>query len=524
MLKNSHETMEFTIASPTTAVTVSPALEKPPQPEPEMAGPEENFQCSQCDETFVLATSLKMHIRVRHSTSLDFDCEQCGHVFKKKSDLVRHFMSVHEGKKFKCEFCKKVLHCQRNKIQKHKDECRIKNGGPQIITLEEVQQQPAPTIPTVPAPVEKYVCATCDQVTEFQNVIVGYELIHFDCFQTFAYEVVLAMHHRIEHEGSTDFTCDGCGMLFKRKMEIVRHYTTIHEGKKFSNHGGEPEVANGGQQKPMCQLCGRSFTVLSSLTRHRKLVHGLGKEQPNAGNDVIVIDESSSSSSSNNHLVLPPQPNNEAAVTTEVTSVASITSDCGTVASFECDQCSLKFHLETSRQMHIQVVHDNVKEFKCIECNGREFGKRHDFLRHISGVHEKIRYNCNLCPTPKKFSDKSKWTTHLRSAHNVGIDDKLETTTMTPAATPASSPPFQPLSSPPAASATTIVLPKIPEDHLSHVHSETAEQIILTVMEQPEVDGGEDSISELKIDSSFTVTESPPADNDGNGNGAILGI
>lgn len=68
-----------------------------------------NIPCDACDMSFSLQCRLKEHIIKIHSDVRNFVCTFCTARFKLKNNLKLH-MRVHSGeKRYKCEFCEKVV-------------------------------------------------------------------------------------------------------------------------------------------------------------------------------------------------------------------------------------------------------------------------------------------------------------------------------------------------------------------------------------------------------------------------------
>ena len=76
---------------------------------------------------------------------------------------------------------------------------------------------------------------------------------------------------------------------------------------------------------------------------------------------------------------------------------------------------------------HDKVVHRNIKDFKCNQCD-REFGIKQDVQIHLEKDHEPLTcYMCNLCQ--KDFEHRKLIQTHLnriqRESNNGNIFKKV---------------------------------------------------------------------------------------------------
>lgn len=68
-------------------------------------------RCDTCAQTFANRCNLKSHQRHVHSSERHFPCELCGKKFKRKKDVKRHVVQVHEGggERHQCQQCGKGL-------------------------------------------------------------------------------------------------------------------------------------------------------------------------------------------------------------------------------------------------------------------------------------------------------------------------------------------------------------------------------------------------------------------------------
>ncbi|KFV18019.1 GDNF-inducible zinc finger protein 1, partial [Tauraco erythrolophus] len=69
------------------------------------------YRCDTCSQTFANRCNLKSHQRHVHSSERHFPCELCGKKFKRKKDVKRHILQVHEGggERHQCQQCGKGL-------------------------------------------------------------------------------------------------------------------------------------------------------------------------------------------------------------------------------------------------------------------------------------------------------------------------------------------------------------------------------------------------------------------------------
>ena len=70
------------------------------------------YQCVKCGKCFGYPFSLFNHVRVKHECDGAFKCYYCSKVFATIKLLRNHVLSIHEGVRYKCKICKRVLKCQ----------------------------------------------------------------------------------------------------------------------------------------------------------------------------------------------------------------------------------------------------------------------------------------------------------------------------------------------------------------------------------------------------------------------------
>ncbi|XP_014391507.1 PREDICTED: zinc finger protein 416-like [Myotis brandtii] len=116
------------------------------------------------------------------SGEVNYECNKCGKVYRRISNLIRH-RRVHTGKKpFECTDCGKAFN-QRSYFTRH---LRVHSGE------------------------TPYECS--------------------DCGKSFRQISTLSRHYRI-HTGEKPFECSDCGKSFRQSSTLIRH-KTVHTGEK----------------------------------------------------------------------------------------------------------------------------------------------------------------------------------------------------------------------------------------------------------------------------------------------------
>ena len=71
------------------------------------------FECPHCQKMIKTKAALNTHIQMVHEHDSDeagcYQCGQCGREYKYKQSLKQHYLTVHMGRLFHCEHCKKTF-------------------------------------------------------------------------------------------------------------------------------------------------------------------------------------------------------------------------------------------------------------------------------------------------------------------------------------------------------------------------------------------------------------------------------
>ena len=137
-----------------------------------------------------------------------------------KGDLLKHFTSVHEGKKpFKCE------------------SSDFKNSLPQhIASVHEVQQSALVHERKMP-----FKCESCDYSCELKSDLQQHgDQVHVgkkpfkcvSCDKSIHLKSSLKQHVASVHEGKMSFQCESCDYSSLLRSELQQYVASIHEGKK----------------------------------------------------------------------------------------------------------------------------------------------------------------------------------------------------------------------------------------------------------------------------------------------------
>jgi hypothetical protein len=189
-----------------------------------------------------------------------------------------------------------------------------------------------------------------------------------------------------------------CGV--KQSMEMVR-------------------MAESGERKHVCQVCGKGFLRMASLSQH-STVHSKVKLFK------CDVEGCSKSYTRSAHLLQHKKIAHEG--------VKYECEECGKrfgrkenmmrhnkivhleEKDFKCSKCGVQFTRKHHLAEHTQTVHDKVRAFQCGHC-GKSFGLAGDRKRHVEGVHLNIRYPCTWPDCDWTTNQKAKVKYHRRRAH-----------------------------------------------------------------------------------------------------------
>ncbi|KAK4639603.1 hypothetical protein QC761_709750 [Podospora bellae-mahoneyi] len=211
----------------------------------------ERFRCRDyegCSESFRKRETLQRHIRTRHLNQAGFPCLQdgCQEGFDSAGALRRHTEREHGQLRFWCDECAK-------ETDEDGEEKRVG-----FTTLNMLKTH---------ARTEHRACPFCDKKIGRQFQLE---------------EHMENMHSGKSVEERKDVPCNwpGCESMFTRKSNMMTHYRSAHEGKKFVcgevNTFNTPDIADWNWQEEGCKA---PFVSKLKLEEHIRFVH-LGRKRP----------------------------------------------------------------------------------------------------------------------------------------------------------------------------------------------------------------------------------------------------
>ena len=178
---------------------------------------------------------------------------------------------------------------------------------------------------------------------------------------------------RMAQSGERKHVCQVCGKGFMTKQYLTKHGVVHSKVKAF---------------KCDVDQCDKRYASTQGLMSHKKATHlGVQHECPDCGKRFGVL-----SNMQRHHKAHSGE------------------------KPFKCSKCGVQFSLKAHLNSHTKTVHDQIRAFKCEHCD-KSFGLAGDRKKHIEGVHLNIRYSCTWPNCMFTCRQKSYVKYHRRRAH-----------------------------------------------------------------------------------------------------------
>ncbi|KAL1456811.1 hypothetical protein WDU94_001511 [Cyamophila willieti] len=212
--------------------------------------------CELCNKTLCSKTTLEIHLRAH--MGIVYPCTECSETFLHSKTMHRHRNLKHRGVSSKCKFCSQIFsynyELKRHLFTKHKNKSSIDKCNFQL-----------------------YHCDSCGKkFTRKDHMRDHIRCIHLNegyckiCSHSFSSLRSLKRHFEMHHEREEKnienvrlcsiiqqkryYFCNLCSKKFSEKRSLRDHLNV--------KHYGVPKV--------VCEVCGKNFSTLKLLQRHKK--------------------------------------------------------------------------------------------------------------------------------------------------------------------------------------------------------------------------------------------------------------
>ncbi|XP_058405967.1 PR domain zinc finger protein 5 isoform X4 [Diceros bicornis minor] len=352
----------------------------------ERFGCKEDYACPQCESSFTSEEILAEHLQTLHqkpTEEKEFKCKNCGKKFPVKQALQRHVLHCtaksslkDSSRSFQCSVCNSSF-SSASSFEQHQETCRgdarfvckADSCGKRLKSKEALRRHQE----NVHAgdPKKKLICSVCNKKCSSASSLQEHRKIHevFDCQECMKKFISANQlkRHMITHSEKRPYNCEICNKSFKRLDQVGAHKVIHSEDKPYK-----------------CKLCGKGFAHRNVYKNHKK-THS--EERPFQCEECKALFRTPFSLQ--RHLLIH---NSE--------------------RTFKCHHCDATFKRKDTLNVHVQVVHDRHKKYRCELCNKafvtpsvlRSHKKTH------TGEKEKI---CPYCG--QKFASSGTLRVHIRS-------------------------------------------------------------------------------------------------------------
>ena len=254
-------------------------------------------QCEHCDFKSTDKSYLKKHTTKSHNNSIsneedknttyyqllktntllesneDAKCEECTKVLSSKANLKRHYMSVHQGIRWYCDFCDYKAadksHRNRHMRETHEKE-NLMAGNESMNQIEEqiLNLEHSNTI-------------TSGNTNNVTNTFQTCSICKYEAWDTLDFQ----FHRRLNHKEEL-FICDHCDKEYENENILAAHKLShLVVGEKISCGERGKDLANENSLtehkkihlgiKHHCRECVHQSSSKSNLERHYKNKHTL---------------------------------------------------------------------------------------------------------------------------------------------------------------------------------------------------------------------------------------------------------
>ncbi|XP_010856615.1 PREDICTED: PR domain zinc finger protein 5 isoform X2 [Bison bison bison] len=329
-------------------------------------GCKEDYACPFCESSFTSEEILAEHLQTLHqkpTEEKEYKCKSCGKKFPVKQALQRHVLQCSaksslkdSSRSFQCSVCNSSF-SSASSFEQHQETCqgdarfvcKADSCGKRLKSKEALRRHQENV--HTGDPKKKLICSVCNKKCSSASSLQEHRKIHeiFDCQECMKKFISANQlkRHMITHSEKRPYNCEICNKSFKRLDQVGAHKVIHSEDKPYK-----------------CKLCGKGFAHRNVYKNHKK-THS--EERP-----------------------------------------------------FQCEECKALFRTPFSLQRHL-LIHNSERTFKCHHCDATF--KRKDTLNvHVQVVHERHKkYRCELCN--KAFVTPSVLRSHKKT--HTGEKEKI---------------------------------------------------------------------------------------------------
>ncbi len=356
------------------------------------------YECFTCDQKFDQKFLLDEHIKTHtipackvndYWLCLSGDCESTGQSFKYISGLREHYMEKHatdDQKHYPCKFCGKffgtlALQKRHHKTHNENEEnseyaCSLCNKSYGRKVLLERHMKSHYTESEGLKQKKSFECDKCGKLFDQQFLLNKHLVVHSEerpyvcdeCGRSYKTSADLRFHK--ERHTDNEISCELCDKKFKAQRFYRKHYLYKHRfnfechlcHKKFSyQHILDAHLNwHKGDRPYICEICGASYPLQSSLKHHIAVIH----EKKKRAKDKKC-----------------PHCEKAFCTTAELKTHMSFHSD---ERNCVCNECGKAYKIKAHLMKHMET-HSGIT-VSCEHCD-RSFNSRTYYLKHVARKH-----------------------------------------------------------------------------------------------------------------------------------------